>query len=237
MTFRHHCVLPSFEKQWYKTAPLRIVRSLITGLTLVSLLSVSAALAAQTCEEIQQKQDGGAEYQRCIQDRRKTTIDQQVETYKETLDRRRLSIESNFESLRNEEDYAWKDTDLQLEYQIEMKKMRIDEHAKTKEVAEELEMQRGELTVLEKTRDLLRQSHDQKKKRFDLRRDSEIHELDAALTDEELSLWQEGSNVSIYRGTAWTDTSTTTTTHHDTTTSSFSDWSFPSQVDLHLFGD
>lgn len=197
---------------------------------------MSAALAAQTCEEIQQKQGSEADYQRCLQDRRKTAIDQQVKTYKEQLDRQRQSIKSHYESLRNEEDYAWKDYDLQMEYRIETMKMRIDELGKTKEVAAEQQRQKGELTVLEKTRDLLNNSHDQKKKRMDLRRDAELHELDAALTDYELSLWQQGGNLSTYEGTNWSDTGITAGTSQYTTDSSDT-WGFPSRVDLHLFGN
>lgn len=199
---------------------------------------MSAALAAQTCEEIQQKQGSEADYQRCLQDRQKTAIDQQVKTYKELLDRQRQSIKSHYESLRNDEDYAWKDHDLQMEYRIETMKMRIDELGKTKEVAAEQQRQKGELTVLEKTRDLLSTSHDQKKKRMDLRRDAELHELDAALTDYELSLWQQGSGLSTYQGAAWADTGTSNaSTYQDTSTDSSDDWGLPTRVDLHLWGN
>ncbi|MDD4628280.1 MAG: hypothetical protein PHE68_02695 [Candidatus Peribacteraceae bacterium] len=229
-------MLPRFERWWYNPAPLRIVRPLIAGFTLLSLLSVSAALAAQTCEEIQQKKGSGAEYQRCIQDRRKTSIRQQVDTYKESLDRQRQSTKSHYESLRNEEDYAWKDADLQFEYRIEAKQLRIKELEKTKEMAEEAQKQRGELEAAKKIRDLLKKSHDQKKKRFDLREDAEIHELDAALTDYELSLWQQGGDLSIYQGAAWTDTSVIPAGRNTTTASSSGGWG-PLQVDFNIFGD
>ena len=172
------------------TRPLRITRLTISGILLFSLLTVSASAAKLNCDETRTKK-GEASYQKCLFDEQEKSVKDQVAAYKTTLDKQKQIVKDFYAAQINEENFAWQDILLRMSAEESDRNADIKELEKNKEQAEELQRQKNAQSTLKKIKSLTQSSHTQKLKRFKLRQDAELHELDVALTSYELQLRQQ----------------------------------------------
>lgn len=157
------------------------------------LLTVSLrALAKQNCTDVQQK-SGGAAYQRCLSDNQEELIRNQVTTYRTTIDRYKETVKAGYDRRINEENYAWKDADLGMQLEEAEHKYRVDQLGSSKENAEQLEIEKNGLKRIQKIRSLTSTVHNNKLRRLQQLRDTELLDSDNAVSAYELQLWQQNT--------------------------------------------
>jgi hypothetical protein len=157
---------------------------IIAGFSLGLLLLTSAALAEQKdCTTLQ-----GASYQKCVYDNQEDTIRQLTAAYKDQMEMRKQPIKTYVESQINAEDYAWKDMDLQLQWEISDRQLRISQLESANASDEEIQKERNALAMIQKIRSLTSTSHGNKIHILQMSRDELLQRLSAAPTEYELQL-------------------------------------------------
>jgi hypothetical protein len=165
-------------------------RAILLATGFLGLLTASTALAKQNCSEVQQK-NGGAAYQKCRYDEEENLIRDQVAAYRALAEREKEAARASYGSQINEENFSWKDLDLNLQVEEADRKYRIEQLRSTKENAIELQVEQNTLTKIQRIRSLTQTVHSNKIRRLERLRDTELSDLDAAIATYELRLRQQ----------------------------------------------
>jgi hypothetical protein len=172
------------EQGWYNDPPLR--RSLIL-IGIAGTCMSGIVLAAQDCATVRQK-SGEAAYQKCLFNEEEALIKEQLAAYKAMIERNQESVKTRYDHLINQENFSWKDVDLQMQIEEAQRKLRITQLGSAKENAAESQIEKNLLVRLQKIRSLTSTVHRNKVSKLQSSRKAELQDYESALKEYELQL-------------------------------------------------
>ncbi len=150
---------------------------------LCGLCLSGSAFSAQDCSTQE-----GAAYQKCLFKEEEALIKEQLAAYKAMIDRNKESVKAQYDTQINQEDFAWKDVDLQMQTEEAQRKLRITQLGSAKEHAAESQIEKNLLTRLQKIRSLTATVHRNKVSKLTSSKKAELEDYDNALKEYELQL-------------------------------------------------